>query len=446
MANIQNRRSFLKNCVSGMIGVGATSQDSFRTKELSKKDDAIEIREYRTLGRTGFKVSDISTGGPGDEGILGALLDAGVNYIDTAEIYGYGRSERIVGNVLRNRDRKSVFITTKLLLYQRASRQVTKEEATKEGILKRFYKCLERVQSDYIDCLMIHAAPSVDIVKHEPFHEAVRQLKMEGRLKHAGISHHGTFNPSDDYEGAMGKVLIAAAEDGRFDVMLLAYNYLKQDMSEEVLNVCKEKNIGATLMKTNPVGDFHQYRQSMERLEQENKRIPERLQKRFARFKDKADQAESFLMKYNLTNPNDIRDAAIKFCLTNPNVDSICINFQNFDDVASCINLSGSRLAPLDKTALAVYACGYGQFYCRHSCGACESKCPQNVPVNTIMRYNHYYTAQGREKFAMEQYARMDTKKADICMNCSGFCESECPYKVPIQQLLILAHQNLILP
>ena len=120
---------------------------------------ALVLKEYRTLGRTGFKASDISTGGPGDEALLSALLDAGVNYIDNAESYWNGKCESIVGTVMKGRDRKKVFLTTKQVIHPYPGMPYKEEENTKEGIKKRFYKSLERMQTDYADCLMIHSVP-----------------------------------------------------------------------------------------------------------------------------------------------------------------------------------------------------------------------------------------------------------------------------------------------
>jgi ferredoxin len=62
------------------------------------------------------------------------------------------------------------------------------------------------------------------------------------------------------------------------------------------------------------------------------------------------------------------------------------------------------------------------------------------------MRYNHYFEAQGSEKFAMEKYAALDTAKADACRTCEGLCERACPYGVPVRVLLNLAHTQLTLP
>ncbi|UCC38770.1 MAG: aldo/keto reductase [Candidatus Aminicenantes bacterium] len=437
-----NRRKFLKNSTLGMVGTGVLGGKSLLKAEEKKKDDAPKIKEHRTLGRTGFKVSDISTGGPMDESVLNALLDAGVNYIDTAE--SYGPSETIVGKVMKNRDRKKVFITTKLLVTSFPGLPVKKEEATKEGIIKRFHKSLEKMQTEYADCLMMHGVDNVADLKHEGYHAAVSQLKSDGRLKYTGLSNHGSFHPIDAKE-PMGKVLSAAAEDGRFDVYLMAYNFLKQDQSEEILKACTEKKIGITLMKTNPVGNYVGIKDGIARLEKEGKKVPEFYTQALAKFKMKYEQAEGFLKKYNLEDPSEIKVAAIKFCLNNPAVNSICVSYRNFDDVAKYVKLSGARLTPADKAALAVYSKSFGQFYCRHACGLCESSCPQNIPVNTIMRYNHYFAAQGREKYAMERYAKLASRVADQCQNCTGSCESACPYNVPVQTLLVLAHQNLTL-
>jgi predicted aldo/keto reductase-like oxidoreductase len=61
------------------------------------------------------------------------------------------------------------------------------------------------------------------------------------------------------------------------------------------------------------------------------------------------------------------------------------------------------------------------------------------------MRYNHYFSAQGREKYAMEMYAKLNAGVANHCLNCDGACKTRCPYEVLVQNLLVLADQNLTL-
>lgn len=437
-----DRRKFMRNSALGIAGAGLLGRKSLLQAE-EKKGSGTKIKEYRTLGRTGFKVSDISTGGPGDEALLAALLDAGVNYIDNAESYWNGKCESIVGTVMKNRDRKKVFITTKQVIHPYPGMPYKEEDNTKEGIKNRFYKSLERLQTDYADCLMIHSVPDEKILKHEGFHAAVIELKTEGKLKHAGISNHGSVDPSQTE--VMGKVIMAAAEDGRFDVVLMTYNHLQEDLSLDALKACHDKKMGVTLMKTNPVGGYLGMVAAMEKLQKEEKEIPKYLKEEMPLMKKKYEDAQGFLKKYNLEDPQDIRDAAIKFCLNNDKVHTVCISFRNFEDVDKYVGLSGKRLTAADEQALAVYAKAFGQFYCRHACGICESSCPQRVPVNTVMRYNHYFSAQGREKYAMEMYAKLNAGVASSCLNCDGACERSCPYQVPVQKLLILADQNLTL-
>lgn len=118
---------------------------------------------------------------------------------------------------------------------------------------------------------------------------------------------------------------------------------------------------------------------------------------------------------------------------------------RNFGDLERFVGLSGTRLSDLEKRKLVAFKEGCSELYCRHACGLCEPKCPHHVPVNTIMRYNQYFVAQGREKYAMFKYATIPGAKADVCNDCSGHCEQACPYNVPIQGMLILAHEQLTL-
>ena len=439
-----NRRRFLRNSALGIGAVGAgllemtcgNPADTQKTEKIhpseTENTTPLKIKEYRTLGRTGFKVSDISSGYVKDPAVLEQLLDAGVNYIDTAESYG---NESVVGSVLKKRDRKKVFITTKLGF---------NENLSKEEFLKRARKCLERLQTDYIDCMMIHGCEKTETLKTEGFHAAMRQLKSEGRVRFLGISNHGS-NWYKDPDESMEKVLLAAAADGRFDVMLLAYNFIQEDHGANVLKVCREKNIGATLMKVNPTGNIPRLKEHVEKMKKEGKEVDERYLSMIARLEAKEKRAREFIEKYKLDNAKKLRDASIRFVLSNPDMHTVCCAFRSFDDLDVFIPLSGTRLTGLERKQLAAYKEGCGTLYCRHACGLCEPACPHHVPVNAIMRYNHYFEAQGKEKFAMKNYAGLPGPKADLCAHCSGFCENACPYDIPVQGLLSAAHRTLSL-
>jgi predicted aldo/keto reductase-like oxidoreductase len=158
-----------------------------------------------------------------------------------------------------------------------------------------------------------------------------------------------------------------------------------------------------------------------------------------------AKKGEYFLKKHNLKTPDQVKEAAIKFVLSNPKVQVLTLAFHNFENVSSYLKLSGSIMNAADRKALTAYSRECHQLYCRHACGLCEAKCPSRVPVNTIMRYNHYFDSPGGEKFAMQKYADLSGPKAGNCQNCSGNCEAACPYGVPIQGLLTMAHEQLTL-
>ena len=157
------------------------------------------------------------------------------------------------------------------------------------------------------------------------------------------------------------------------------------------------------------------------------------------------ENARDFIKRYNLKSDKQIRDAAILFVLSNPNVHTVCTTVLNFDDASAYLKLSGKKLEPRDRSILSAYKKECGSLYCRHACGICESQCPNKVPVNTIMRYDHYFVSQGREKHAMIKYAALKSARADKCQNCPGYCESACPYGVPVQALLASAHETLSL-
>ena len=145
--------------------------------------------------------------GASDSNLVRYAYDLGINYFDTAESYGNGEHERVIGGAMEHMDRKKIFITTKLEI---------KEEDTEQTLMERYAKCLERLKTPYADALFMHAVSAVDTVKNEAFHAAVAKLKASERLKHGGISCHG---PRGEEGDSMEKVLLAAVEDGRFDLM-----------------------------------------------------------------------------------------------------------------------------------------------------------------------------------------------------------------------------------
>lgn len=435
------RRHFIKASALGAIGAGlagsralASGQAQAQPATAPAPGDPPRIREYRTLGRTGFKVSDISCGFIMDEGVIRAAYESGMNCFDTAE--QYPGHHRALGRALKEMDRRKVFVATKL--------EVT-DDKSKEGFLKRARKALEELGLEYVDCLMMHCPEKAETLKTEGFHAAMTELKAEGRVRHVGVSQHGTFWFRDPEE-TMERILLAAAEDGRFDVFLMAYNFLRRDNAERVLEACRDRRIGVALMKTAPVAIYHTLKERVEALEKDKKAVHPLYADGLARYKEKFEAARAFIAEHGLRNADEIRDAAIRFVLGHPDVHTVCYQTQTYDALNSIVKLSGTRLAAAESAKLEAYKEGCGGLYCRHACGLCEPSCPRAVPVNTILRYQQYFAGQRREREAMGFYAAIPGARADACRDCSAPCEAACPYGVPVQGMLLVAHDTLTLP
>ena len=437
-----SRRGFLKTTGMAVVGGGVISgragvEEPGGQKPGGPQEQELKIQAHRTLGRTGFQVSDIGFGAGflTNSNVLAVALDLGVNYIDTGEHYMNGQSERAIGEVLKGRDRSSFFLTTKLNLSMGGS--------SKEELKGRFQACLERLQTDFVDCLMIHMTPRVEEVKHQGFHDAAEELKAEGRVRFLGLSNHGTEHVVyGRVESSMENVIGAAAEDGRFDVALFVYNFLQKEQGERIIDACGARDMGVTLMKTNPVGVVARAAESAASA-RESGRISEARERALQEYEAWAEAAEEFKQRHGVRSTTEVRDAALKFVLDHPGVHTVCPTINTFDELEGFVALSGQKLSASDSPILASYESLLGRYYCRHACGICEHSCPSRVPINTISRYGHYFDVQSREKQAIQKYAALTGTKADTCIDCEGHCEAACPYGVPVRSLLTQVHQKL---
>jgi len=434
-----NRRAFLSKSTVCMAGVGIAGSGTIYSRDKYNKDQELPaIREYRVLGRTGFKVSDIGCGAMGinNEGVLKAIISGGINFIDTAEAYAKGNNERLVGRAIKEFPRETLFINTKIA--------VSKED-TPESLKSRVEKCLERLDTDYIDGLMLWNVSSVMETENKVFHNAFRKMRKEGLVRFSGVSCHGSNFQGEPSE-TMDEIICSAVESGRFDLVMFVYNYVQQEMGENILRVCAKHNVGTTLMKTDPFGGAYlNVTDLVRKYQDENKPIPENIQNLYDKIMNKQEQAMPFLLQHGLSEISSRKEAAIGFALDNPSVSTVLITFSNFTEVDEYIKLSGSRLDGKTVSTVNALRETYGPLYCRHACGICERSCPSGVRVNTIMRYSNYFKAQSREKYAIRQYGELEGPNASLCSGCAGYCESACPYGVPIRSLLEDAHQNLSL-
>ncbi len=150
---------------------------------------------YRTLGRTGWKVSEISFGAWAIGGAWGsvsdsdsldalrAALDEGVNFIDTADVYGDGRSERLIAKILRERPDR-IYVATK------AGRRLDPHVAagyTRENLTAFIERSLRNLQVETVDLVQLHCPPTEIYYRPEVF-GYLDDLVRSGKIRYYGVS------------------------------------------------------------------------------------------------------------------------------------------------------------------------------------------------------------------------------------------------------------------
>jgi hypothetical protein len=193
----------------------------------------------RVLGRTGAKVTILGLGtAPVGEAfvepkeaarIFGEVMDRGVNYIDTAQIYGH--AEEVLGQLVPSR-RDQLFLVTKVWTDSAAQAQQSFEES------------LRKLKVDHVDLVHIHHIGGKDIDKvlaKDGVLEYLRRQKAAGKLRFIGMSGH-----------ASPPRFLRMLETGQIDVVMAVMNYADRniyDFESQVLPECRKQNVGVVAMK-----------------------------------------------------------------------------------------------------------------------------------------------------------------------------------------------------
>jgi aryl-alcohol dehydrogenase-like predicted oxidoreductase len=205
---------------------------------------------YRRLGRTDIEVSEIGYGAWGiggaqwggaddDESVqaLHRAIDLGLNFIDTALAYGDGRSERLVGQVVRERD-ETVHVATKV---PPKNGIWPAEEGAKLGdvfppgyVRECAEQSLRNLGMETVDLLQLHVWND-DWAGSEELLGEVAELRSEGKIRHFGIS-------INDHQPANGLRLVRS---GAVDTVQVIYNVFDQSPEDELLPACREHDVGA---------------------------------------------------------------------------------------------------------------------------------------------------------------------------------------------------------
>ena len=203
---------------------------------------------YRTLGRTGLEVSEIGFGtwgvgadawkGGTDADSLAAMrraIELGVNFIDTAIVYGSGHSEKLVGQI--KREHPEVMIATKVNPANwewPASDETPADEAfSAEHVIARTEESLRNLATDVIDVQQFHVWSDAWVDKGS-WLEGIEQLKRDGKIRFFGVS----------VNDAQPDSVLKLVETGLVDSVQVIYNIFDQAPEDNLFPACERRDVG----------------------------------------------------------------------------------------------------------------------------------------------------------------------------------------------------------
>jgi uncharacterized protein len=386
MKTTASRRSFLAAGLTAPAVLGSASQSS-PSKPPEPKFQSGPKLEYRTLGKTGLKVTSVGFGCmiTSDGTVIERAADMGINYFDTARGYQSGNCERMVGAALKN-VRKKIILSTK---------SAAKDKA---GLIDHLETSLRELQTDYVDIWYLHAKSKPEEVIDEML-EAQLQAKKQGKIRFAGISTH-----------AGQKELVPHVINLKhFDVLLTSYNFAMDTSMDDVVASASGAGLGVVAMKVmtggqrrNAIGGNDKTREVLGR--------------------------EGAML------------AALKWALKNKNVHTTIPSITDIDQLDENLQAMGSSFSSVDEKILAARLQQIQPEYCR-MCGTCTGVCSQGLPVADILRFLMYAENYGEFALGMSEYRGLPANIGSVrCGDCAE-CSVHCPNGVQVVQRLSRAQE-----
>ena len=325
--------------------------------------------EYRILGKTGLKISRMGFGGipiqrideEGTKALMHRLVEAGINYIDTAR--NYTVSEQYLGYALEGIRDKFVLATKSM-------------GRTKEAMAADIEISLKNLRTDYIDLYQIHN-PSMEqleqVIAPGGALEALMEAKAAGKIGHIGLTAHSQA------------VFERALEFDWVETFMFPYNIVETH-GEKLIKACTEKNIGFVDMKPLAGGAL---------------------------------EDATLALRYVCANPD--------VTVTIPGMADPTELTQNLAAV--------NNTAPLtvdEKAKILEVRSQLGTQFCRR-CNYCQP-CAAGINISGALLFEGYLSRYGLADWAKSRYATLP-HKASECIGC-GACEARCPYNLPIRKML----------
>ncbi len=384
--NGNSRRRF----IAAGLGLPAAGAAAMRTLNPALAGPAATLQSgggftYRTLGKTGLKVTSVGFGCmiTSDASVVERAADIGITYFDTARGYQQGNNERMVGGALR-KHRKNLVLSSKT------------QAKDRKTALEHLDTSLKELGTDYLDIWYLHARSGMDQVTDELM-DAQQSARQQGKIRFAGVSTHqnqATFIPE-------------LVKTGRIDVILVAYNFAMEPEIGAAIEAAARAGAGIVGMKVMAGG--------------------------FRRAQPGDKNAEI------LKRPGAML-AALKWALAVPGVATTIPSITDMDQLDENLKAMTEPLTPADRKLLAAQLDYIRPLYCR-TCGACEGKCPQGLPVADMLRYLTYSDGYGQFALGREHFKQLPEDLQSVrCRDCEG-CTIECPHGVSVASRLTRAQE-----
>ena len=386
MTSKTSRRAFLS---AGLMVPVAGAASNFGLLKPSDEPPLKPVKgpvklQYRTLGKTGLKVTTVGFGCmiTSDPSVITRAADLGINYFDTARGYQHGNNERMVGAALGAR-RKDVVLSTK------------SHSPDKATLLKDLDTSLAELKTDYVDIWYLHSKDKPEDI-HDDMIEAQQIAKQQGKIRFAGMSTHAL--------PVMGGWTV---QKKAFDVVLTIYNFVMDPTMEEAIAAVAKTGTGVVAMKV-MAGGTHGLRPgepAISRMQREGAML-----------------------------------AALKWVLAEPNVHTTIPSMTDMDQLDENLRAMAEPFAAGDEKILAAHLEKISPLYCR-TCNRCEGECVRGLPVSAMLRILTYADGYGQFALARERFQELPAKHAAIrCGDCSE-CTVQCPHGVRVSERMARAQE-----
>ncbi len=341
--------------------------------------------QYRTLGKTGLKVTTMGFGCmvTSDPVVISQAVEAGVNYFDTARVYQGGNNERMVGAALKGK-RKNLILSSKTVALN------------KEGALAHLETSLKELQTDYLDIWYLHSKMKPADITDELL-EAQRIAKQQGKIRFAGISTHVGHQA----------LIPAVIKSGAFDVLLASYNFTMGHAIDDLLEQTRAAGIGVVAMKVFAGG---------------YKPIPV--------VKNDPDVIQKLHREGAML-------AALKWAMKNKHVDTTIPSITDLDQLEEDLRSMSAPFTPADEQVLSAQLEFLRPRYCR-MCNSCDGVCSQGLPVADVLRFLMYAEGYGQFPMARESFLAMPEELRNVrcgdCAECSVKCANGVQVKARLQR------------